>query len=125
PQERRAAEAQRNEAERLNELSVRSRDEPDDRNRERDHAGQREEGQERPDEHGALARFFPLEKAETVTERVAAERRGSMLRVLENLVSLGAKRLGSLERSVQVVYVEVEMHRGPMALELAPVIGLR
>jgi hypothetical protein len=47
-----------------------------------------------------------------------------MLRVLENLLALGTKRLNALKGSVQVFNMEVEVHGSPMALELAPIIGL-
>ena len=67
---------------------------------------------------------FPLEKAETMPKWIAAKRSGSMLRVLEYLLALGTKRLDALKGSVQVFYVEVEVHGSPMALELAPILGI-
>jgi len=66
-----------------------------------------------------------LEETEAVPKWVAAERSGPMLRVVEDLLALGAKRLNSLEGRVEILYMKVEMHRRPMTLELAPVIRLR
>jgi len=51
---------------------------------------------------------------------IAAECGGPMFWVLEDLLSLGTHRLGSLKRAVQVFDMEVQVHGGPMALELAP-----
>ena len=59
-----------------------------------------------------------------MTKWVAAERRGPMLRVLEDLLALGTKRLDSLKRCLEIIDVKVEVHRSPMALELALVSGL-
>jgi hypothetical protein len=67
---------------------------------------------------------FTLEEAEAMTKWIAAKRGGPMLRVLENLLALGTKRLNALKGSVQVFNMEVEVHGSPMALELAPIIGL-
>jgi hypothetical protein len=44
-----------------------------------------------------------------------------VLRVLEDLLALGAKRLNSRKGGVQVPYMHVEVHRRPMALVLAQV----
>jgi hypothetical protein len=67
---------------------------------------------------------LPLEKAETMPKWIAATRSGSMLRVLEYLLALGTKRLNALKGGAQVFYMEVEVHRSPMALELASILGI-
>jgi len=64
-----------------------------------------------------------LDEAETVTKWIAAKRSGSMLRVLEDLLALGPERLDAPKSRVQVFYMEIEMYRSPMALELAPIVG--
>jgi len=46
-----------------------------------------------------------------------------MLRIFEDLLALSTKLLNALKGSVQVLYVEVEVHWSPMPLELAPVTG--
>jgi hypothetical protein len=66
---------------------------------------------------------FPLEEAETMTKWIAAKRGRPMLRVLENLLALGTKRLNALKGCAQVLDMEVEVHGSPMALELAPIDG--
>ena len=49
-----------------------------------------------------------------MTKWIAAKRGGPMLRVLENLLALGTKRLNALKGSVQVFNMEVEVHGSPM-----------
>ena len=55
---------------------------------------------------------------------IAAEGSRAVLWILKDLLTLGAKGLNSLKRGVQVVNVEVQVHRRPMTIELAPVIGI-
>lgn len=59
-----------------------------------------------------------------MTKWIAAKRSGPVLRVLENLLAPGSKRLDALKGSAQVFNMEVEVHGSPMALELAPIVGL-
>ncbi len=59
-----------------------------------------------------------------MTKWIAAERSGPMLWVLEDLLALGTKSLNSLKGGVEIFYMEVEVHRSPMAPKFAPVIGL-
>ncbi len=49
---------------------------------------------------GSVTVALPLEEAETMSKRIATERRGPMLWVLENLLSLSTERLSPLKRSV-------------------------
>ena len=65
-----------------------------------------------------------LKETESMTKWITAERSGPVLWVLEDLLALGTKRLNSLKGGVEIFYMKVEVHRSPMALELASVIGL-
>lgn len=58
-----------------------------------------------------------------MTKWIAAECDGAMLWVLEDLLALGAKRLDTLQGSVQVIDMEVEVHRRPVALVPASIVG--
>jgi hypothetical protein len=58
-----------------------------------------------------------------MTKWITAECSGPMFWVLEDLLAFGTKRLNSLKGGVKIVYMKVEVHRSPMALKLAPVIG--
>jgi hypothetical protein len=66
-----------------------------------------------------------LEKAETVAEWIAAESGRPMLRILEQLLALGTKRLDPLEDGVHVFHVKVEMHGTPVTLVSATVSRIR
>ena len=59
-----------------------------------------------------------------MTKWIAAKRSRPMLGVLEKLLALGTKRLNALKGRAQVFNMEVEVHRSPVALELAPINGL-
>ena len=61
--------------------------------------------------HAAVSlHAFALEETEIMTKRITAERSGPMRRILEDLFAPGIKLLDSLKGSVQVFYMEVEMH---------------
>jgi len=66
-----------------------------------------------------------LQQAEAMSKGIAAERGGSMARMLEHLLALGAERLYLLEGCMKVVNMEVEMDRRPVTVEFAPITGAR
>jgi hypothetical protein len=59
-----------------------------------------------------------------MTKWITAECSGPLLWILEDLLAPGTKRLNSLKGGVEIFYMKVEVHRSPMALEPAPIIGL-
>ena len=56
-----------------------------------------------------------------MAERIAAEGSRAVLGILEDLLALGPERLDAPKRRLQVVHVEVEVHRTPVALVPAPI----
>lgn len=59
-----------------------------------------------------------------MAEWIGAERRGSMLRVFEHLLAPGAKGLRPLKGGVYVFHMEIEVHRSPVTLERASIMGI-
>jgi hypothetical protein len=60
-----------------------------------------------------------------MAEWIATEGSGAVLGVLEDLLALGPERLDPPKGSLQIFYVEVEMHRTPMTLVPAAIGRIR
>jgi hypothetical protein len=60
-----------------------------------------------------------------MAEWIATEGSGAVLGVLEDLLALGPERLDPPKGSLQILYVEVEMHRTPMTLVPAAIGRIR
>ncbi len=59
-----------------------------------------------------------------MTEWIATEGSGAVLGILEDLFALRPERLDPSKRVLQVLYVEVEMHRTPVTLVPAVIVRI-
>ena len=59
-----------------------------------------------------------------MAERITAKRSRAMLGIFENLFAFGTERLDLFESGVQIIHVQIEVHRGPMAIVRAAIFGV-
>jgi hypothetical protein len=68
---------------------------------------------------GAGPLSLPLDEAEAMTERIAAECYRPVFRVFEELLSLGTRVDGCLQSRFEIIDVYIHVHRRPMTLVVA------